>query len=86
MNFHLKKAGYEKEVTNFSSDLKVRDKFVKIQSQWKFKYMLLLQDVTAVFSYSCVILFQGCAETFWIKASSYLVFYSICYTDFQSFI
>ena len=35
MNFHLKKAGYEKEVTNFSSDLKVRDKFVKIQSQWK---------------------------------------------------
>lgn len=25
MNFHLKKAGYEKEVTNFSSDLKVKD-------------------------------------------------------------
>lgn len=24
MNFQLKKAGYEKEVTNFSSDLKVR--------------------------------------------------------------
>lgn len=24
MNFHLKKAGYEKPVTNFSSDLKVR--------------------------------------------------------------
>lgn len=23
MNFHLKKAGYEKQVTNFSSDLKV---------------------------------------------------------------
>lgn len=23
MNFHLKKAGYEKPVTNFSSDLKV---------------------------------------------------------------
>lgn len=23
MNFHLKKAGYEKEVTNFSSDVKV---------------------------------------------------------------
>lgn len=25
MNFHLKKAGYEKQVTNFSSDLKVRE-------------------------------------------------------------
>lgn len=24
MNFHLKKAGYEKQVTNFSSDIKVR--------------------------------------------------------------
>lgn len=24
MNFHLKKAGYEKQVTNFSSDVKVR--------------------------------------------------------------
>ena len=24
MNFHLKKVGYEKQVTNFSSDLKVR--------------------------------------------------------------
>lgn len=23
MNFHLKKAGYEKQVTNFSSDVKV---------------------------------------------------------------
>jgi plastin-1 len=25
MNFHLKKAGYEKQVTNFSSDVKVRE-------------------------------------------------------------
>lgn len=25
MNFHLKKAGYKKQVTNFSSDLKVRE-------------------------------------------------------------
>lgn len=24
MNFHLKKSGYQKEVTNFSSDVKVR--------------------------------------------------------------
>lgn len=24
MNFHLKKSGYEKQVTNFSSDVKVR--------------------------------------------------------------
>lgn len=27
MNFHLKKAGYEKPVTNFSSDLKVSKMF-----------------------------------------------------------
>lgn len=25
MNFHLKKAGYEKQVTNFSSDVKVTE-------------------------------------------------------------
>lgn len=29
MNYHLKKSGYKKEVTNFSSDLKVRGKFPK---------------------------------------------------------
>lgn len=28
MNFHLKKAGYEKPVTNFSSDLKVAHKLL----------------------------------------------------------
>lgn len=26
MNFHLKKVGYEKQVTNFSSDVKVRER------------------------------------------------------------
>lgn len=34
MNFHLKKAGYEKQVTNFSSDVKVRgNEFI---DQWQF--------------------------------------------------
>lgn len=28
MNFHLKKAGYEKQVTNFSSDVKVREMLI----------------------------------------------------------
>lgn len=31
MNFHLKKSGYNKQVTNFSSDLKVR-RFVILYS------------------------------------------------------
>lgn len=30
MNFHLKKAGYKKQVTNFSSDLKVRCSVYKL--------------------------------------------------------
>lgn len=30
MNFHLKKAGYEKQVTNFSSDLKVSNLFTSM--------------------------------------------------------
>lgn len=32
MNYHLKKAGYEKPVTNFSSDLKVAYKFLNFHA------------------------------------------------------
>ena len=46
MNFHLKKAGYEKQVTNFSSDVKVGIKPAQFMSSPNFydsHYKLVVQ-------------------------------------------
>lgn len=48
MNFHLKKAGYEKQVTNFSSDVKVKLKPLQFMSPPNFygiNYKLVVQLV-----------------------------------------
>lgn len=49
MNFHLKKAGYEKQVTNFSSDVKVTFPCYSLSSITYIFYNSLDSDAFSLF-------------------------------------